>query len=110
MILLYLCFLVGFFEVDIHENNICTNLTDTFPTDDVFGIPAEKAAEAGRTWNDKLADTACIWIKFHINNMTQTAAVTDIDDFYFSEFTDAQAFSSILEFPLLKYICAALKK
>ena len=40
-------FLHTFFEINVHKNDICTNLADAFPTDQIFGIPTEEAAEAG---------------------------------------------------------------
>lgn len=77
----------AFFFCDIDENDILTNLTDTFPGDDEFAFSCEQAAEFSWTWNDKRSETSGFAVKFHICRTSQTAAGTGINNFLLLQIT-----------------------
>ena len=78
----------AFFFCDIDENDILTNLTDTFPGDDEFAFSCEQAAEFSWTWNDKRGETSGFAVEFHINRTAHTFAGAGIDDFFLFQFTN----------------------
>lgn len=71
-----------FFFLDFHQDNVISDLADTFPGNDKFAFPAEKPEEAAGTGNDQGCETVGLAVKFHIYGTAQAAAGTDVDDFF----------------------------
>lgn len=76
-----------FFFLNFHKNNVISDLTDTFPGDDVFAFTSEKAAEFSGSRDDQRGDAAGLAVKFQINGTAKTSAGTGVDDFFLFQFT-----------------------
>lgn len=61
-------FFPTFLFVDIHEDDIPANLTDLFPGDDVFRVPAENGTELSGPGDDKSQDAAVFFIDEKIHD------------------------------------------
>lgn len=84
-----LIFFTAAFFIDLHQNNVLSNLADTVPGNHKFaaGSP-ETEAEAVRTRNDNGCDTAGIAVKLYIYRTSKSTAGTDIDHFFLLQFAD----------------------
>ena len=67
---------------DTHQDNVVSDLADTFPWNDAFVFFAEEAAEASGTRHDKCGNAACITVEFNVSRTAQTFAGAGVDDFF----------------------------
>lgn len=72
----------AFFFLDLYENDVISDLPDTFPGDDVFTFPAEKITEFSGPGNDQGSQTTAGTVKFDIHGTAETPAGTNIDNFF----------------------------
>ena len=80
--------LVGFWG-KFHKNDIVSDLSDAVPGDDDIVVSAEHTAESGGAGKDQCGDLAAGAVEFHIDGTAKAFAGTDIDDFFFPQFTDS---------------------
>jgi hypothetical protein len=71
-----------FFDINIHKDNIDTDLLDIAAVDDIFVVPAENAPYLTGTGNNDMSDMAGADIKFDIADVAQPHAIPAIDDFF----------------------------
>ena len=67
-------------HVALDKDQIISDLTDALPGDHIVLVSAEDAAEAAGSGDDERQNTPAFQVDRYIRNITQTAAVTDIDD------------------------------
>lgn len=77
-----------FSDTEVYKNNIRADLADILKTDHALRRLLKKAGKTGRLTNRNLADTAAVFIEFHINNMAKLAAVLYINDLFFTKLTE----------------------
>lgn len=82
-------FLPAFFFFNLDQDDIGTNLADTFPGNDVFGIAAEKTADLCRTGNNDCFHKSGTDIDIHIAYTAKRTAGTGVDHFFLPQFTDS---------------------
>lgn len=77
-----------FFFFDIYKNDVISDLTDTFPGDNVFTFSGEQTAESTGTRDDEGSKTSGLAVEFHICRTSKTAACAGIDNFFLFQITD----------------------
>ncbi len=82
-------FLPAFFFFNLDQDDIGTDLADTFPGNDVFGIAAEKTADFCRTGNNDCFHKSGTDIDIHIAYTAKRTAGTGVDHFFLPQFTDS---------------------
>ena len=70
------------FLVNFYQDNVGSDLADTFPGDHVFAVTSKKAAESGRPRHDQRQDPAAFAVKFQIRRTPQAPAGAGVDDFF----------------------------
>ena len=80
-------FLPAFFFFNLDQDDIGTDLADTFPGNDIFIITSEQAAESSGAWKYKGGELTAFAVKFRINGTSETATGTGVDDFFLSKLT-----------------------
>ena len=81
--------LPAFFFFNLDQDDIGTDLADTFPGNDVFGIAAEKTADLCRTGNNDCFHKSGTDIDIHIAYTAKRTAGTGVDHFFLPQFTDS---------------------
>lgn len=76
-----------FFLADFDKDNIFSDFFDAFKWNDIFGVAAEKTTDFSRTGNNNGFQTTVANIDDYIYDTTESLAVTDIDDFFFTKLT-----------------------
>lgn len=76
-----------FFLLDLNQNNVITNLADTFPGDHILAFSSKKAAQPSRSGDHQRCDLSGLAVKFHINGTAQTPTGTGINDFFLFQLT-----------------------
>lgn len=97
-----------FSDTEVYKNNIRADLADILKTDHALRRLLKKAGKTGRLTNRNLADTAAVFIEFHINNMAKLAAVLYINDLFFTKLTEHHRMT--LPFCFLYKICRKMQK
>lgn len=82
-------FLPAFFFFNLDQDDIGTDLADTFPGNDVFGIAAEKTADLCRAGNNDCFHKSGTDIDIHIAYTAKRTAGTGVDHFFLPQFTDS---------------------
>ncbi len=82
-----LIILTGFLHIlellDLHQDNIVSNLFHVAEGDHILLFPSKYTAKAPWSRYDQMGDTSGTRVKFHISNIPQPSAVADIDHFFF---------------------------
>ena len=76
-----LLFTQAFVFLDFHQDNVLTDLADTFPGDHIFTFMAEKSAESAGTGNYKCSKPTGAAVKFNICSTAKAFTGTGVDDF-----------------------------
>lgn len=100
-------FLPAFFFFNFNQNDIRTDLTYTFPWNDVFRVPPKKRADAGRAGDDQSGDTTGAGVNIHITDTSEGSAGTGVNDFFLTQFTETHGFPVFYYF-MRKYAVYAL--
>lgn len=79
-------FFAYFFFIYLDQNDISTDLNDTFPWNHEFGVASQKPAEFSGTGDDQGQNTSGFHIDIQIADTAKRAAGTDIDDFFALQF------------------------
>lgn len=70
------------FLLYLYQDDVVTDLADTFPGDDILAFSSEKAAEAAGAGNDQSGKAAGFAVKFYIGGAAKASAGAGIDDFF----------------------------
>lgn len=81
-------FLPAFFFFNLDQDDIGTNLADTFPGNDVFGIAAEKQQIFAGP-GTMIAFTNPVQISISTSHTRQENGGTGVDHFFLPQFTDS---------------------
>lgn len=71
-----------------YQDNIFSDLADTFPGNTEFAVPSKASAESGGSGDNQFCDLAALGIKFHIHRTAHAFAGAGIDDFFLFQFKD----------------------
>lgn len=78
-----------FFFLNFYQNNIVSNLADTFPGNDKFTFSSRKKAEFPRTGNDQRSDASGVAVEFDVCRTAKTPACAGVDNFFLFQITDS---------------------
>ena len=66
--------------LDVHDDNIRTNLPDVFIGNAVVRFAAQKVQELVSVWNKQLADLTAAFIKFKVGHLSEPLTVPKVNN------------------------------
>ena len=72
----------AFFFLDLHQDNVVSDLADAFPGDHILALSAEKTEKSARPRHDQSCKPSGRAVKFHIYGASKTAAGAGIYHFF----------------------------
>ena len=82
-------FVKAFFLLDFHQDDVVSNLADTFPGDDKLAVSSEKGTEFSRPRHDQCCQAPCHTVELYIYGTPKAPAGTDINNFFLLQLTYA---------------------